>query len=298
MDASLHTKPYRGPVRAVVFDWAGTTVDYGCMGPAAVFVRAFKNHGVEVSMLQARGPMGSEKREHVRAMFAMPAVASGWEAAHGRKPSEADGDEVYKTVEGLMLQTIASHAEPVPGLLETVDALRRRGIRIGSCTGYTAPMMAVLAPEAARRGYAPDAIVTSSDVPSGRPSPWMCYLNAIALQVCPMEAMVKAGDTVADIQEGLNAGMWTVGVVRTSSDLGLSHSEIEGMDEALLLPRLDAVRERLRGAGAHFAVESVADLLPVLEQINGLLAAGENPLSWSGQARGSCAPAGTASRPV
>ena len=286
MDIFIRNTAYTGPVRAVVLDWAGTAVDFGCMGPAAVFVQAFRHHGVDVSMAQARLPMGSEKREHVRAMFRMPEVAARWHGAHGRDHCLEDEDAVYKTVETLMLQTIADHAQPVPGLLELVDALRSRGVGVGSCTGYTASMMAVLAPEAAKRGYSPDAIITSSDVPSGRPHPWMCYLNAMVLRVCPMEAMVKIGDTVADIHEGLNAGMWTIGVARTSNDLGLSESEVTALGQDRLEPLVEAVRKRLFQAGAHFVADSVADVAPILEEINRCLSRGENPLQKSGRACG------------
>ena len=95
-----------------------------------------------------------------------------------------------------MIAAITTHADPIPGLLPFVDGLRKRHIKIGSCTGYTAPMMAVLVPEAAKRGYSPDCAVCSSDVPAGRPFPWMCYQNAIRLQVFPLESMVKIGDTI------------------------------------------------------------------------------------------------------
>jgi phosphonoacetaldehyde hydrolase len=68
-----------GPrIRLVVFDWAGTTVDHGSRAPVAAFVRAFAGHGVEVTPDEARGPMGLHKRDHIRAMLQMPAVARRW----------------------------------------------------------------------------------------------------------------------------------------------------------------------------------------------------------------------------
>lgn len=277
MEPFLRTRVYDGPVRAVVLDWAGTAVDHGCLGPAAVFVQAFALHGVDVTVAEAREPMGSEKREHVRRMLAMEGVAARWRAEHGHAPGESAVDAVYRDVEPLMVRTIAAHAAPVPGLAEFVARVRGRGMGLGSCTGYTGPMMEVLVPEAARQGYSPDVVVHASEVPAGRPYPWMCHLNAMRLGVHPMESMVKIGDTVADMHEGRNAGMWTVGVVRTGNDVGLSEADAARMDPDGLAVLTAAAGARLRGAGAHYVVDSIADCFSVIEAIEARLARGEVP---------------------
>jgi phosphonoacetaldehyde hydrolase len=184
---------------------------------------------------------------------------------------------MYLELEPLMASTVSRFAEPVPGLLESVEEFRKRGLKIGSTTGYTRSMMDVLAPEAERRGYRPDSVVTSSDVPQGRPCPFMCYRNAINLAVYPMEAMVKVGDTVADIQEGLNAGMWSIGVTRSSNDLGLSELEAASLPPKELQKRLKAISARFFVAGAHYVVENIGQCLEVIREINERLAAGERP---------------------
>jgi phosphonoacetaldehyde hydrolase len=266
-----------GPVRAVILDWAGTAVDYGCIGPAAVFVDVFQRFGVAVTMDEARQFMGLMKKDHLRSMCALPRVAARWQAAHGRVASEADIDALYAETEPMMVAAVARHAELIPGLLAFAEALRRKGIRIGSTTGYTRPMMEVLVPEARAKGYRPDAVVCSSDVPAGRPYPWMCYLNAIRLGVHPMSAMVKIGDTLSDVEEGLNAGMWTVGITRTGNLLGLSEPETGRLPPEELASRLRAAEETLRRAGAHYTVEGIWEALPVIEAIEARLAAGERP---------------------
>ncbi|MCU0604196.1 MAG: phosphonoacetaldehyde hydrolase [Desulfobacterales bacterium] len=266
-----------GPVRAVILDWAGTAVDYGCIGPAAVFVDVFQRFGVAVTMDEARQFMGLMKKDHLRSMCALPRVAARWQAAHGRVASEADIDALYAETEPMMVAAVARHAELIPGLLAFAEALRRKGIRIGSTTGYTRPMMEVLVPEARAKGYRPDAVVCPSDVPAGRPYPWMCYLNAIRLGVHPMSAMVKIGDTLSDVEEGLNAGMWTVGITRTGNLLGLSEPETGRLPPEELASRLRAAEETLRRAGAHYTVEGIWEALPVIEAIEARLAAGERP---------------------
>jgi phosphonoacetaldehyde hydrolase len=184
---------------------------------------------------------------------------------------------MYEDVEPLMVSSVGATAEPVPGLHEALKEFRRAGIRIGSCTGYTTPIMAVLVEEARKRGYAPDSVVCPSDVPAGRPYPWMCYQNAMNLRVYPMAAMVKIGDTVSDIQEGLNAGMWTIGVTKTGNELGLTEAEVNALTPAELRRRLGAVEVRLRKAGAHYVTESIESCPTVIAVINGRLARGERP---------------------
>ncbi len=269
--------PYTGPVRAVVLDWAGTAVDYGCIGPVAVFLEVFTRRGVPPTVAEARAPMGLMKKDHIRAMCAAPELAARWQAVHGAPPSEADVESMYAETEPLMVACIRNHAAPIPGLQDAVAALRGLGIKIGSTTGYTGPMMAELRPEAARRGYAPDAVFCSTDVPAGRPFPWMCYQNAMALGVYPMAAMVKVGDTVSDIQEGRNAGMWTVGITKTGNELGLPQAEAEALPPGELAVRLSAIEARLTGAGAQYVVEDIAAVPAVVAAINRRLAAGEQP---------------------
>jgi phosphonoacetaldehyde hydrolase len=137
--------------------------------------------------------------------------------------------------------------------------------------------MEVLLPEAAQRGYAPDATVCASDVRAGRPEPWMCLRNADKLGVYPLEACVKIGDTVPDIEEGLNAGMWTIGLAKSGNELGMNEQEIAALPADRLQACLERATWRLAAAGAHYVVDTIADVLPVVERIQQRLAAGERP---------------------
>jgi len=278
MPAFIPKAPYTGPVQAVVLDWAGTAVDYGCMGPAAVFVRVFEQFGVTVSVADARQFMGLEKKQHIRSMCGLPGTAAQWREKYGRAPDEKDVEALYAETEPMMIAAITTHADPIPGLLPFVDGLRERHIKIGSCTGYTAPMMAVLVPEAAKRGYTPDCIVCSSDVPAGRPFPWMCYKNAIQLQVFPFESMVKIGDTISDIQEGRNAGMWTIGLTQSGNELGLPQDMVETLSPDDKDRRLAVIDARFREAGAHYVAEGIWECLELVDDISRRLEKGDHPL--------------------
>jgi len=272
-----HT-PYAGPLKGAILDWAGTAVDYGCLGPAAVFVDVFKKFRVEVTIDEARQFMGLMKKDHIRCMLNLPGIRKRWEAAHKSAPEESDVDALYRETEPMMVSAIHRHGELIPGLLETVAEMRGMGMKIGSCTGYTTPMMAVLVPLSKRQGYVPDAVKCSTDVPRGRPHPWMCYLNAIEMDIYPMSALVKIGDTISDIQEGLNAGMWTIGLTQSGNELGLSREAAEALPESVLNEKLKGIEKRFRDAGAHYTAKGIWECLPIIDDINRWLANGEQPL--------------------
>ena len=283
MEIFVRNKPYAGEVKAVVLDWAGTAVDFGSIGPVAVFIEVFRLRGVSTTTPEARRFMGLMKKDHIRGMCGLESVKSRWTGVHGKGPGEDDIDAMYQDTERLMVEAIARHSDPIPGLLEAVARLRGSGIKIGTSTGYTAPMMDVLVPEAARKGYKPDAVVCSSDVPAGRPFPWMCYKNAIDLQTYPMEAMVKAGDTISDVQEGLNAGMWTAGISKTGNELGLSEEEVEHLAPEKLNSMLKDIEKRYFEAGAHYVIEGVRELPGIIDSINDRLAKGMTPYDYTGK---------------
>ncbi len=156
----------------------------------------------------------------------------------------------------LQLECLVKYSVVIDGVAETVARLRKRGIKIGSTTGYTRAMLDRILQPAAEQGYAPDCAITPDDVGAGRPHPWMIYANAIRLQVEPLEAIVKIGDTPVDIEEGLRARVWTIGVARTGNMIGLSAEDFAVLAPAEQATRLEKARAALSAAGAH---ESMID---------------------------------------
>lgn len=268
---------YRGPLKGIILDWAGTTMDYGCYAPAVVFVDVFERRGVPITMEEARAPMGAHKRVHIAAISKIPSVAERWRKTHGRDCTEADIDAMFADFVPRQMACLAEYADLVPGCLDAVAAFRARGLKIGSTSGYLPEMMELLLAEAKKRGYEPDASVCAGDVPFGRPEPWMCLENAKRLRVFPLEAWVKVGDTLPDIAEGLNACMWTIGVAKTGNEMGLNDKELQALPKSEVDRRLDRAYRRMREAGAHYVVDSIADVPPILDEIDARLARGERP---------------------
>ncbi|MCC0694802.1 MULTISPECIES: 2-aminoethylphosphonate--pyruvate transaminase [unclassified Clostridioides] len=260
-------KLYGEKIKAVVFDWAGTTVDYGCFAPLNVFIEIFKRRGIDVTMEEARKPMGKLKIDHIREMCEMDRIKNIWAENFGGFPTEEDVNKLYAEFEPMLFETLEEYTTPIPHVVETIERLRQNGLKIGSTTGYTREMMNIVEPNAAKKGYSPDFLVTPSEVSQGRPYPWMCYKNAEALGVSPMSAMVKVGDTLSDVKEGVNAGMWSVAVIKGSSELGLTQAEVENMDKEELKVKMEAVSKKFKEAGAHFVIETMAELEDVLVKI-------------------------------
>jgi phosphonoacetaldehyde hydrolase len=277
INLSHHRQRSVGPIQAVILDWAGTIVDHGSLAPVMAFIETFRLHDVEISVEEARGPMGMHKCDHIRAITQMPLVAALWKATHDRLPNEADVAAMYEAFIPRQLKVLADYAEPIPGAVETIAKLRQHGIKIGSTTGYNRQMMNVLVPEAVRRGVQPDSIVCVSDVPAGRPEPWMALHSAMELRAYPPARCVKVGDTVPDIQEGLNAGMWTVAVALTGNELGLTADELTALSRAELETRRERAHLRLSDAGAHYVIDGIWSLPLVLEDIEDRLVDGEQP---------------------
>jgi len=273
----MFQRTYRGSLRMAIFDWAGTTIDYGCMAPAGAFVELFKRHGVEATIEQARGPMGLHKRDHIATMFAMPPLAKQWEEKHGKPYTQDDVEALFQEFIPLQLDALPPFAKLIPGVAEVGKELKAMGMKLGGTTGYNEEMMNICREGAKAGGYEADISFAGSMVPAARPAPWMAVRCALEMNVYPFEACVKVGDTTTDIDEGLNAGMWTIGVTKTGNEVGLSEDEVNAMPAEELEPRIEVAAQKLYRAGAHYVVDGVADILPVVEEINLRLSQGERP---------------------
>jgi phosphonoacetaldehyde hydrolase len=266
---------YRGPLKLAVFDWAGTTVDYGCMAPAAVFVEGFRRQGVTITLEEARGPMGMEKRAHIEALGALPRIAEAWRQRHGRPMQSADVETMYNDFVPLLLAVLEQHADVIPGVIEVMGELKAIGVRIAASTGYFVEAMKVVGKAAERQGYRPEFTISANQVPAGRPAPWMIYRAMEVLGVYPSPAVMAVGDTVPDVEAALNAGVWAVGVAQTGNEVGLSEAEFIALPLAEQEARRSKARATLAAAGAHYVIDGVWELPAVVKVINARLANGE-----------------------
>jgi len=264
-------------IRAVIADLAGTVVDFGSRAPSAVFVELFRDYEVTVTGEEAREPMGLDKRSHVEALLFNPSIAAQWELAHGRQPSTADVDRLYNKFAPLQLEVLRKHCDLVPGVVDAAKEMRRKGIAFAVTTEYERTMMEIILRAMNAADLNPDSALCADDVPEGRPHPWMIFRSMERLGVSPPACVVKIGDTVADIEAGVNAGAWSVGVSETGNLMGLAARDLEHLRENIREERREAAEDRLLEAGAHLTVPSFADLPGAIQTINQRLAKGERP---------------------
>ena len=265
-------------IQLIVLDWAGTTVDFGCFAPVASFAKALGRHGVSATAEQVRGPMGAAKMDHLRALLRLPDLSEQWLREHGRGWDESDVERIYRDdYVPLQLESIGRHDRLIPGVLGVVEALRGRGLKLATSTGYFREAAALVFESARRQGYVRDLDVLPDQVPAGRPAPWMIFHAMRALGVYPPSSVVKVGDTPIDIEEGRNAGAWSIGVVAGSSEVGLSEDDWAALGDSGRRAIVGAVRRRFLLAGAHDVIETIEDLPDAIADLERRLSEGESP---------------------
>ena len=265
------------PIKAVIFDWAGTMVDFGCMAPVDALIEAFAAHGVAITAADARRDMGRAKWDHVWAILNDPMVAAAWAQAKGAPPTTADGDEIYRALEPLIEAAATRCAELIPGAAQIASELQGLGVRIGSGTGYTRQMMSGILLRAAEQGYTPEVVVCAGETPSGRPAPLMAWKALIELDAWPAQACVKVDDATVGIEEGRLAGCWTIGLAASGNGVGLNLEDYRALAEPERARRVAASAAELKAAGADYVIDTIADLGHLLKIVAARIAAGERP---------------------
>jgi phosphonoacetaldehyde hydrolase len=272
-----YERRYQGKIKGVILDWAGTTLDCGVYSPAVVFIDVFKKHGVNITMEEAREPMGQHKRVHIQRITEMDSVRAKWRAVYNRDPTIADVDKMFHDFQPMQIAVLDQYSGMITGAVDTVKKLQKDGLKIGSTTGFTKAMVDVLLTAARKQGYHPDNTVAADEVPAARPYPYMVWQNAIALSISPIEAIVKVDDTMDGVHEGTNAGCWSVGLAKTGNYIGLNEKEIAALPPADYKRKLAAAYEKLSRAGAHYVIDDITGLPAVIDHINARLARGDRP---------------------
>jgi len=272
-------RTYRGKIKAAVLDWSGTLADAYVIAPAVVFVEVFKSQGVEISMEEARGPMGLRKDIHIQKLTQVPEIAARWEAIKGKPPTQDDVDAMFAEFVPAQLACLPKYTTLLPGVKEVCANLQAQGIKIGVSTGFVRVMVDVLLKDVIAQGVTPDATVAGDEVLHGaRPDPHMVYKNLDLMGITDIKSVVKVDDTISGIGEAMNAGCWGVGLVRYSNYMNINSLEEEAtLSQADMQHRIAKTRTILEQAGAHYVIDSMIELPEVIEDINARLARGEKP---------------------
>ncbi len=272
-----YTRNYRGPIRCVILDWAGTTMDFGCMAPAVVFRQVFEKAGVPISLEEARIPMGAHKRVHIGLICEIPSVRRRWIETHGSEPTDDDVGRMFDDFVPMQEACLSEYSQLIPGTLESIAECRKRDYKIGSTSGYLPGMLAINLADAEKQGYIPDATFGAGDVKRGRPFPHMVLRNMLELDISPVQSVVKVDDTLTGIEEGLNAGAWGIGLAISGNEVGVQLDEWNAFSEEIKQKHRDRIYPTMYQHGAHYDIDSITDLIPCLDDIELRLKRGEKP---------------------
>lgn len=187
----------------VAFDIAGTTVDDG----GAVYDalrQCVEELGATVAAADLQHWMGTDKVTAITRLARLGGV-------------EADENAVLAAFERfreILRETYAARPpQPIDGVVATFTELRARGIKVALTTGFD---RAVVEPLLASLGWDEallDAVVTTDDVPAGRPAPYMIFRAMERCGVEDVSRVVAIGDTAVDVQAGRHAGAVAIGVL-------------------------------------------------------------------------------------
>ncbi len=274
-----YSRTYRGKVKGLILDWSGTVADAYVIAPAVVFVDVFAKQGVEISMEEARGPMGLRKDLHIAALTKVPEIKERWIKIKDREPDQGDVDAMFEDFVPRQLDCLRRYTTLLPGVAETTKMFQDQGIKVGGSTGFMRSMVDILLADAKEQGFHPDCTVAGDEVVHGaRPRPFMVYRNLDLLDVFPIQSVIKVDDTIGGVGEGLEAGCWTVGIARYSNYMNInSLEEAESISQEEIDRRLAITREILSKTGAHYVIDEFPELVDVVADVNARLARGEKP---------------------
>jgi phosphonoacetaldehyde hydrolase len=265
-------------INGIITDWAGTAVDFGSMAPSIVLLELFADYQINITIELARSFMGMEKKTHVKSILFSDEVSAQWQSIYGKQPNLEDLENIFGKMNQKLIEILPNHADIIPGVFEFMQCMKDNNIPVGTTTGYVKEMMDVLIPAAKANGFSPDSIVCPTDVNNiGRPAPFMVFENQKRLNMYPGHKMIKLGDTIADIQEGYNAGMWIVGFTVSGNENGLRLQEWELLSKTEQDIKRNTAATKFLENGAHFVCEGMWDCLPIIERIDTLIAGGIFP---------------------
>jgi phosphonoacetaldehyde hydrolase len=209
----------------------------------------------------------------------MPSIRTAWRSRYGRDFTDDDVDAIYEEFLPLQREVLGEYSTLIPGVSQTIAICRQLGLKIGSSTGYTRELMKTVSTAAKEQGYEPDCVLCAEDAPRGRPAPYLLYEAAKRLDVYPLWNIVKVDDTPVGIQAGRNAGCWTIGVTRSGNCVGQTEHQLAAMGPDAAADLCQQADRKLRTAGAHYTVESVADIIPILIEIDVACRHGQLPIA-------------------
>ena len=254
-------------VEAIVFDLAGTLIDFGSLAPSQVLIELFDRFGIKITRKQAIGPMGIEKRAHIKALLTTRKINSQWRKKFKSKPTDKDIDKLFKLFNPELKKIIKKHSKFISGSKKTLDFIKNKKIKIGINTGYSEEILKMILPELKKQKFIPDVSYSSSNTKIGRPSAEIIYKIFSDLNITKGSNCIKIDDTIPGLQEGLNAGMWVVGVIFSGNEFGKNEYEFNKLTYKEKLKFKKKISHKFKKIGVHYVIDTIKDLPKIIERV-------------------------------
>jgi phosphonoacetaldehyde hydrolase len=278
-------RPYKDTIKTVILDNSGTCVDPFVIAPAVVFQEVFKQHNIDISMREARIPMGLRKDLHISEILKLPRIQEEFIKVNGRKSTKDDVATIFNDFVPMQIDVLPKYCTIMPNVLSTMDNLRDQGIKFGTTTGFNREMVNCILENTKDKGLHFDTTMAGDDFPEeelhlgARPKPFMVWKNLFKLDAWPIESVIKVDDTITGIQEGINAGCWSIGITDYSNYMDIDTiEEWNSMSSKEKQKRKEYSRDKIQNeSGAHYIINEFDELELVIQDINQRLSLGEKP---------------------
>lgn len=256
-------------IEAVVFDWTGTIADFGGSAVVQTVVESFADLGIALSAQSVYDvPAEGDSRDYLAAVAELPEVAQAFEEKHGRAVSDDDLAQLCRLFDEKCGEKLSEKTELLPYVVQTAESLAEEGIKIIVGGDYSRAATDMLLAAAQEKGLTPDIFVCPEDVENfARPYPYMIFRAMQQLRISEVAAVIKVGDTRADIEEGIAAGVWTVAVLEGSAELGMSAADYAALDDDEKENLKETLSDNFWAYGADFVINDMSELFEVIHAI-------------------------------
>lgn len=268
-------KPNR--IAAVYFDMCGTIVDDKSVAPVEAFSETFRSAGVKLNHDEIRQFMGVAKYDHVKSLVNLPRVQKQLNSFATSVEIEDRKDlysELYQRYLHFQTESARKWCQPIRGVSSLMHQLKAWNIKVGTTSGFPQRICNVVLENFYRNhiyNFSSKNVLGSDSLPynnGARPKPGLIFELMSRQKIKNPRSVIKVGDTVADIQEGKNAGTWVVAVTETSSDLGVSRKEYNKFTISQKEEANKYLSDKFYCEGADFVTYDVTGISAILKSCN------------------------------
>ena len=257
-------------IRSCIFDLGGTLVDRYSLTTILSLKNAFQKNGIILNNKLIFKDMGIKKQDHITIILNDEHISWSWRHIHGRHPDINDSHRLFEEYNSIQKVRCTELMDIIPETKKTIDLLRDKGIQLGVTTGFNYHTMRLIKEKLDKNNIILDNYISSTclDLPA-RPNPSMIIENMYRFDINDPKQVIKIDDTVVGIEEGKNAGCWTVGVSRWSINMKLpSIDDAYGLSDFYLEDKKKKCRAQLVQSGADYVIDTLDELPYIINRIN------------------------------